>query len=657
MSKESEPIHSRRALRRAQDSPEQPGNEHIDASLPPAPAPVLAEVPRRPSTGPTGIADSESENSETAGGEAHLGQRRRRAADAPVDAPPKGSPREPSPSPRERSSQTRARDRATLRAYKELSDPATAAVPILPSRRAMRMAQGDAERAPLTDLNSVVRDPSGLAAEGRGPADRPAGSAIPPGTPSSLPRVHPADAPAGASPSVPAGHHSGAAYDAAPFTGPMSVQDALAARSSLVEDVKEQISQLPAAVAEDPLQVDLEVLAQQRALAERAAILNQRAQAKERLAQASANTRPSTNDPTTAHNLAMVTPLEFIRVPGVDQPVMRPPGTSYVPVVTRQTPRSRPADGQQRPAARTGAAGRPAPAGERTVPGDRTDAPRNGNATSSRRPVAPGDRTAAPADLNRSSAPEDNSAASAGQTPPASWTATPARRTVAPADRPAPRQGRTAPPANRAAAWPAVGPFSGPADTAGATRQTPAGPPSSAPGTPTPGSRSAQSGQRSEQGDRAQNPSRASTLKRAEAVARGVRSGHNASAAQAAQAAPAASTRPRTGASSPSRPNTGRTSAPRAGATRANSARVAAGRAAAGQSVPAVRTHAPSQPYEPAEMPPLPAGNAHGLEPLDAVTAGLGRVQRNRLIQWGAIIIGGVALIAGLSMLIIGLAH
>ncbi|MDQ6753750.1 MAG: hypothetical protein M3017_10130, partial [Actinomycetota bacterium] len=177
----------------------------------------------------------------------------------------------------------------------------------------------------------------------------------------------------------------------------MSVQDALAARSTLVEDVKEQISQLPAAVTEDPLQVDLEVLAQQRALAERAAILNQRAQAKERLAQASANTRPSTNDPTTAHNLAMVTPLEFIRVPGVDQPVMRPPGTSYVPVVTRQTPRSRSAAGQQRPAARTGAA-----------------------------------------DLNRSPAPApapgDNSAVSAGQARPAR-TAAPARRTVAPGDR------------------------------------------------------------------------------------------------------------------------------------------------------------------------------------------------------------------------------
>ncbi len=667
MSKESEPIHSRRALRRAQDSPEQPGNEHIDASVPPAPAPVPADVPRRPSTGPTGIADSAPENPESAGAEAHTGQRRRRAADAPVDAPPPGSPREPSPSPRERSSQTRARDRATLRAYKELSDPATAAIPILPSRRAMRMAQEDAERAPLTGLNSVVPDtsalapegrgPAALAPEGRGPAGRPAGSATPPGTPTHIPRVHPDDAPTGASPTVPTGHRSAASYDAAPATGPMSVQDALAARTSLVEDVKEQISQLPAAVTEDPLQVDLEVLAQQRALAERAAILNQRAQAKERLAQASANTRPSTNDPTTAHNLAMVTPLEFIRVPGVDQPVMRPPGTSYVPVVTRQTPRSRPAGGQQRPAARTGTASRPAPAGERTVPSDRTDAPRNGNATSSRGPVAPADRTAAPADRNRSSAPEDNSPASAGRTPPASWTAAPARRTVAPAERPTPRQGRTAPSANRTAAWPAVGPFSGPAGTAGASGQAPAGPPSSAPRTPAPGSRSAQSGQRSEPGDRAQNPSRASTLKRAEAVARGVRSGHNASAAPAAPAAPREPTRPRTGASSPSRPTTGRTGAPRAGATRANSARVAAGRAAAVQSVPAIRTRAPTQPYEPAEMPPLPAGNAHGLEPLDAVTAGLGRVQRNRLIQWGAIIIGGVALIAGLSMLIIVLAH
>jgi hypothetical protein len=31
----------------------------------------------------------------------------------------------------------------------------------------------------------------------------------------------------------------------------------------------------------------------------------------------------------------MVTPLEFVQVPGVDRPVMKPPATSHVPVTTR----------------------------------------------------------------------------------------------------------------------------------------------------------------------------------------------------------------------------------------------------------------------------------------------------------------------------------
>jgi hypothetical protein len=31
----------------------------------------------------------------------------------------------------------------------------------------------------------------------------------------------------------------------------------------------------------------------------------------------------------------MVTPLEFVQVPGIDRPVMKPPATSHVPVTTR----------------------------------------------------------------------------------------------------------------------------------------------------------------------------------------------------------------------------------------------------------------------------------------------------------------------------------
>ena len=61
--------------------------------------------------------------------------------------------------------------------------------------------------------------------------------------------------------------------------------------------------------------------------------------AKQKLAEQ--NTTPQTghNDPSTASNLAMVTPLEFEQVPGVDRPVMKRPATSYVPVVTNPGPR------------------------------------------------------------------------------------------------------------------------------------------------------------------------------------------------------------------------------------------------------------------------------------------------------------------------------
>jgi hypothetical protein len=407
----------------------------------------------------------------------------------------------------------------------------------------------------------------------------------------------------------------------------MSVEAALAARKSLVEDTKDHLSQLPAAVSEDPLQVDLEVLAQQRALAERAAILNQRALAKERLAQASGSARSATNDPTTAHNLAMVTPLEFIRVPGVDQPVMRPSGTSYVPVVTRQGTKPRPGGEQHRPAARATAPHGPGgerPAADRTATADRVQGQVSRNQAAART-AAPPTRRATP----------DKALPQAGENAPATWTAAPARRSVAPAERPAPRSGRAASPANRTAAWPAVGPFNGPG-TSGAPADAQAMPASS----------DAHTANRRPAGEeQGQGAGRANTLKRAEAVARG----------RGGQSAPAAPTRSRSGAGKTQRP-TSRGAAPRAATTRANPARVTTG-AAVVRSVPTIRTQIPSQPYEPAEMPPLPAGSAHGLEPLDAVTAGLGRVHRNRLIQWGAIVVGGVALIAGLSMLIIGLAH
>jgi hypothetical protein len=91
--------------------------------------------------------------------------------------------------------------------------------------------------------------------------------------------------------------------------------------------------------ATDPDAVDPAVLAEQIALAERAAVLNRRAAAKQKLAEQNSQPAVPRNDPTTANNLAMVTPLEFEKVPGVERPVMKRPATSYVPVVANPGPR------------------------------------------------------------------------------------------------------------------------------------------------------------------------------------------------------------------------------------------------------------------------------------------------------------------------------
>ncbi|WP_091604240.1 hypothetical protein [Arthrobacter koreensis] len=141
----------------------------------------------------------------------------------------------------------------------------------------------------------------------------------------------------------------------------MTVEQALAAREALKHQARNQVAAMEALQQSDPHAVDLELLAQQRALAERAAVLNRRTQNMQRLAQENEQRRSSPSDPTTAHNLAMVTPLEFVEVPGLDRPVMRPPATSHVPVVTSSNPAARkPPAGRMAPAARPGTERRPA---------------------------------------------------------------------------------------------------------------------------------------------------------------------------------------------------------------------------------------------------------------------------------------------------------
>ena len=256
-----------------------------------------------------------------------------------------------------------------------------------------------------------------------------------------------------------------------------------------------------------PSTEELAVLAAQKAEDERTAVLALRAQARERLAQESAKSRRPAADPTATNNLAMVTPLEFIEVPGVSRPVLRPPTTTHVPIVTRSTPRQAPAaknrTGQQRPAAGSGA--------------PQTGAPQ----TSAIETVAPNAQAPAkaPATVPNVSAERFDAALAA--------------RAV---HRPGP-------------------------------------------------------------GNRPLTGGRSSTLKRAEAMATG---GH---------------------------PTVG----------------------------PGVEQALEQVEVTRSQMPPMPADYAHGLEPLDAMTAGLGRTQRNMLIQWGSIIFGGAALVVGAIMFITSL--
>ena len=98
----------------------------------------------------------------------------------------------------------------------------------------------------------------------------------------------------------------------------MTVEQALEARALIAEQAKNQLAKMEHIAATDPEAVDPEILAEQIALAERAAVLNKRAMAKQKLAEqnspAPSNPAQSTNNgPSTASNLAMVTPWSLSR--------------------------------------------------------------------------------------------------------------------------------------------------------------------------------------------------------------------------------------------------------------------------------------------------------------------------------------------------------
>ena len=283
MSQEQPPIRSRRELRQARD-------ERLDTAGPGEPT------------------------------EAEISGTSRRIADAPADSVAAGA---------ERSSQVRARDRAALRTIKELAEKeGHLAGGGPPTRRQLRLLQLATETAPATQANTIV-----------------------PASPRT--RATPVVAPSGKDGAPKdAARKDGAVKDTVPAApagdgvGPggktpegMTVEQALAARELLVEQAQNQLAKMEHIAANDPDAVDPAVLAEQIALAERAAVLNRRAAAKQKLAEQNSQPPAPRNDPTTANNLAMVTPLEFEKVPGVERPVMKRPATSYVPVVTNPGPR------------------------------------------------------------------------------------------------------------------------------------------------------------------------------------------------------------------------------------------------------------------------------------------------------------------------------
>ncbi|MCC9145633.1 MULTISPECIES: hypothetical protein [unclassified Arthrobacter] len=312
-------------------------------------------------------------------------RRSRRAADVPVDSPA---------GPRERESQQRARDRETLRTYKALAEIPERSVPETapPTRRQLRLQQqqrlaaGGDRAAEVQPADGPETGPTASAAtdaplrrerrrqspstpvgdnQGDTQRDTPSAAAGPAPrrdrTPSSdqaplsrrqsrstspaveasgtpAPDAHAARVPA---PQAPVRDAVGTPADATdPNTDVegMSVEQALVARQALEGQARNHVAAMEALGAEDPQAVDLELLAQQKALAERAKVLNRRTQAIQKLSQENEQRRPSSGDPTTAHNLAMVTPLEFVSVPGMEHPVMKAPPTSHVPIVTSSTP-------------------------------------------------------------------------------------------------------------------------------------------------------------------------------------------------------------------------------------------------------------------------------------------------------------------------------
>lgn len=376
MSQEQPPIRSRRELRKARDAQQasvSPGTDQVSPATkrPPAGRPAPSAAGATASGAPA--ADTGTSNAPTPGVPSQAAEQTHT----------------------QRSSQIRARDRAALRTIKELEEKeGQLAGSGPPTRRQLRLQQ--LKEQALTAATPIVA-PAG-----------PAGPAAPDANRTGSPaRQAPADA--AQDPKV----ATTPAANAQPSRAPqgMTVEQALAARALLAEQAKNQIAKMEHIASLDPEAVDPEILAEQIALAERAAVINRRAMARQKLAeqagvpvgqeplpgqeqelapepasgkkaaagqkpvpgrkpvpgqqkspQQEPKTQPAAGQrpaPSAASNLAMVTPLEFVQVPGVDRPVMKPPATSHVPVTTRPGTKVPPAAGTKK--RRPAGGGRPTP--------------------------------------------------------------------------------------------------------------------------------------------------------------------------------------------------------------------------------------------------------------------------------------------------------
>ncbi|MCG2624389.1 hypothetical protein LVY72_21085 [Arthrobacter sp. I2-34] len=535
----------------------------------------------------------------------------------------------------ERASQARARDREARQTYNALTgalpkiEPASAP---MPTRRQLRMQQLEREQG---------RTPTAAEA----PAPTPAPTAA--SRPAPVAAAEQPAAPAAAVPdavrkpdrsAVQSGRRdrrerrrSGPAADAA--VEALSADEALAAREEVLGHAADLASMIEAEAAQDPSKVDLKLLAEQKALAERAAILNRRAADKLRLSQETKQGGPAADKPA-ARRDPVSAPMEFVTLPGSDRQVMRPAVTTYVPVATDPTP-AQPAGtrGASRPAAATPQSGSTPPAKEqpsRSVP---------------RTVAVP---KAAPA---AKSGP-DLGAVRAAQARPDSSTNT-ARRT---------ESVTTVKPAPKPSAAPATEPVS---VVRSAAKPAAAGPTSPARPAPASGARSRLLAKaEAAAGGTSAVPPAAGTVPPAAVVvppAAGAASSRR-SAAPATRRSEAAPTRradaPARRTERPEAPATRRDAVPTSRRTEAPTARATEAPATRRSQTPSTRRREVlSAAVVAGDVQPLRATRAHGLEPLDARTAGLAKANRDRLLVIGALAMGGLAFALGLIMMIIGLSN